>query len=344
LIFSLYGGVAADRISRRTLMVITQTAMLVLAFLLAGLVFTNVAQPWMIVVLAFLLGVANAFDAPARMAIIVDLVDDRADLTNAIALNATMFHLAFIVGPAVAGFTYAWLGPGWCFAFNGFSFIAVIIALLLMKIKPIPHSARNNSAMMEIKDSLSYVSSNRVVLILIASLGVFSVFAFGVLSLTPVWAVKVMNGDVTTNGFLLSARGVGALIGALTVAALGARRIRGKMWTLGSFLLPILLFLFAITPWLGLSLSILVGIGWGLMMIINNTNALIQTSIPDVMRGRVMALYSLVFEGGIPLGALLLGALASIIDVRLTVALCGIVLILFAVFTWFTNPDLRKLE
>jgi len=344
LIFSLYGGVIADRIPRRTLMIITQSAMLILAFILAGLVLLQIIQAWMVIILSFFLGIANAFDAPARMAIIVDLVEDRADLTNAIALNSTMFHLAFIVGPAAAGFTYSWFGPGWCFAINGVSFIAVIIALLFMRIKTLPTAEYHGPVHIEIRDSLNYVKSNKSVLMLIASLGIIAIFGFGVLNLTPVWAVDVLHGDVTTNGFLLSARGLGALIGTLTVAALGVHRIRGKMWTLGSFVLPFLLIVFALSPWLLVSLLLLVGIGWSLMFIVNNTNALVQTSIPDVMRGRVMALYSLVFEGGIPLGSLLAGALATVIDIRVIVVICGLLLFIFALFTWLANPQLREMK
>ena len=179
---------------------------------------------------------------------------------------------------------------------------------------------------------------------LIASLGIIAIFGFGVLNLTPVWAIDVLHGDVTTNGFLLSARGLGALIGTLTVAALGVHRIRGKMWTLGSFVLPFLLIVFALSPWLLVSLLLLVGIGWSLMFIVNNTNALVQTSIPDVMRGRVMALYSLVFEGGIPLGSLLAGALATVIDIRVIVVICGLLLFIFALFTWLANPQLREMK
>jgi MFS family permease len=344
IVFSLFGGVIADRISRRTLLVITQTSMLVLAFILAGLVFANVVQPWMILILAFLLGVANAFDAPARQAFVVELVDDRTDLVNAIALNASMFNLATVVGPAVAGFTYAWVGPAWCFTINGISFVAVITALLFMHIKPMPEPENRPSAIAQIKESVQYVLSKQTVLMLMIGLGVVSIFGFGILNFMPVWAVNVLHGDVTTNGFLLSARGLGALIGALTVAALGAQRIRGKLWTWGSFVLPALLIVFAISPWLTPALLLLMGVGWSLMWVTNNANSLIQTSIPDEMRGRVMALYTVVFQGGAPLGSLLIGGITSTTNAPLAVIICGIMLLGFAVFIWITNPQMRTLE
>ena len=344
LLFALYGGVIADRFSKRSLMLVTQSAMLILAFILAGLVFTNVIQPWMIVVMAFLLGIANAFDGPARNAFVVSLVDDRADLTNAIALNSGMYNMALVLGPAIAGFVYAWLGPAWCFTFNGISFLAVIIALSLMRIKPTPRKEKHDHALLAIKDSFKYVISNKMVMLLIASLGVISLFGFGMLTLIPVWAVKIMHGDVTTNGFLLSFRGLGAVMGALTVAGLASHHIRGKMWTLGSFTLPILLILFALSPYLLVSLALLFGVGWSLMFILNNTNSLVQTTIPDILRGRVMALYMTVFEGGMPIGSLIAGAAASVIDVRLVVIICGIVLLIFALSAYLIYPKLRKLE
>src|SRR5689334_14876397 len=161
-VFTLYGGVIADRMSRRTLMLITQTAMMLLAFVLAGLVFAGVAQPWQIIALAFLLGVANAFDGPARLAFVVELVE-REDLTNAIALNATMFNLASATGPAMAGLAYALVGPGWCFMLNGLSFLAVIWALLRMRLEPRPPKARRGSTWADLGEGLRYILGERTI-------------------------------------------------------------------------------------------------------------------------------------------------------------------------------------
>jgi predicted MFS family arabinose efflux permease len=275
---------------------------------------------------------------------VVSLVEDRADLTNAMALNSGMFNIAIVLGPSIAGFVYAWKGPAWCFIINGISFLAVIIALSLMRIKPTPKVEKHAPALLAIKDSFKYVKSNKMVMLLIASQGVISIFGIGMLTLIPVWAVQIMHGDVTTNGFLLSFRGLGAVIGALTVAGLTARRIRGKMWTLGSFALPILLILFALSPYLMVSLALLFGVGWSLMFILINTNSLVQTTILDSLRGRVMALYMMVFEGGIPIGSLMVGAAASIIDPRLVVIVCGSVLLVFALLVYLIYPKMRKLE
>ncbi len=174
-LFTLYGGVIADRMSRRALLVITQAAMLVLAFILAMLTFTGWVQPWQIVVLAFLLGIANAFDAPARQAFVLEMVE-RQDLTNAIALNATMFNAATAVGPAVAGITYAAFGPAWCFTLNGVSFIAIIVALLMMRIKPQAMPARCVSAASDVMEGLRYVVAHPVIRALIGLVGVLSLF------------------------------------------------------------------------------------------------------------------------------------------------------------------------
>jgi MFS family permease len=342
-LFTLYGGVIADRISRRTMLVITQTSMMALAFILAGLVFTGAVQPWHIVVLAGLLGVANAFDAPARQAFVVELVA-REDLTNAIALNSTMFNSATVVGPSVAGIAYALFGPAWCFTINGLTFIAVIVALLLMKFPPVLVKVKHASATVEIMEGLRYVATNSTVRMLIGSLGVVSLFGLGIVTLLPAWSVDVLNGDVTTNGLLLSARGLGALIGALMVAALGSRKIQGKLWTIGSLVMPLLMIVFAFVRWLPFSLLSLLLTGWGFMILANTSNAMVQTQLPDELRGRVMGIYTMIFLGFYPLGSLLAGGLAGVLGEPVTVTLSALILLIFSVLVWLRLPALRRIE
>ncbi len=342
-LFTLFGGVVADRISRRNLMVITQTAMLVLAFILAALTFTNVVQPWHIVVLAFLLGTANAFDAPARVAFVNELVS-RADMTNAIALNSTMFNIAAVVGPSVAGLTYAAFGPAWCFTINGISFIAVIVALLLMRIQPIVQPSRRASVLADLKEGLRYVFSHSLILSLIGSVGLVSIFGIGMMTLLPAWAADILHGDVTTNGWLVSARGFGSLVSALMLAYLGSRKFRGKLWMVGAFIMPVMLFAFAWIRWLPLALAALVGVGWSFMMIMNNSNALMQSQVPDHLRGRVMSVYTLVFFGSMPLGALFAGTFAQKFNEPLTVMLGAAVLMALAIAAWIFLPDIRRQE
>jgi MFS family permease len=342
-IFTLYGGVIADRISRRILLIITQSSMMALAFILAGLVFTGAVQPWHIVLLAGLLGIANAFDAPARQAFVVELVD-RQDMVNAIALNSTMFNAATVVGPSAAGITYALFGPAWCFTINGVTYIAVIIALALMRIQVPPLRKRPQSMWAEIKEGLAYTLHDRLTLVVTLTMGMVSLFGLSVVTLLPAWSVDVLKGDVTTNGLLLSARGAGALLGALMVASLGRMKVQGKLWTAGSFIMPLTLLFFAGTRWLPLALFVLVLAGWGFMIQANTSNALVQTQVPDHLRGRVMGIYTLVFFGGMPLGALLAGGLANFLGEPLTLTLGAIALLICSAVVWLVLPGLRRGE
>jgi MFS family permease len=343
LLFTLFGGVIADRISRRNMMVITQSFMLVLAFILAVLTYRNVVQPWHIIVLAFFLGVANAFDAPARVAIVTELVS-REDMTNAIALNSTMFNIATVVGPSVAGLTYAAFGPAWCFTLNGISFVAVIVALILMRIKPVIETVRRASVFADLKEGLGYVFSHRLILSLIGSIGLVSIFGMGMMTLLPAWATDILHGNVTTNGWLVSARGFGSLVSALMLAYLGNRRFRGKLWTVGAFIMPAMLFIFSWIRWLPFSLVLLVAVGWSFMMVMNNSNAMMQSHVPDHLRGRVMSIYTLVFFGAMPLGSLFAGAFAQKFNAPLTVMMSATILMLMAIAAWIFHPEIRRQE
>lgn len=309
-LFTLYGGVVADRVSRRTLLIITQSVMMVLAFILGILAFFHVVQPWHIVVLAFLLGVANAFDAPARQSFVLEMVS-REDLANAIALNATMFNTATAIGPAVAGVTYALFGPTWCFIINGLTFIAVILALLAMKLQPVPRRPRGGSAWADLREGLVYIKTDPAVRTLIGMVAVSSLFGLSFATLVPAWTVRVFHGDATLNGFFQSARGIGALASAMVLASVGHLKFKGKLLTWGSFTFPVLLLIFAASRWLPLSLALIAGVGGSMIMVFNVANALVQTQTPDALRGRVMGVYSLIFLGSMPLGSLWMGAAAQ---------------------------------
>ena len=341
--FMLYGGVIADRIPRRTLLIATQVALMLLAFVLAGLVITGVVQPWHILVLSFLVGTANAFDTPARQSFVVELVD-REDVTNAIALNGTMFNTGAILGPAVGGLIYAWVGPAWCFNINAISFLAVIAALAMMRISLAPAPPRHASVIHAIIEGFNYVRADRLILTLTLSVFVMNVLAFGLITLIPAWAVKILNGDVTTNGVLLSARGIGAVIGGLTIAALSSRGVRGKMWTISSFLIPVMILGFALTRAMPLSLAMMAGMGFCLITMMNNSNAMVQARVPDILRGRVMALYSLMFMGGGPIGALAAGLMAERVGEPMTAIICAALLTIFALLIWMLRPEVRRMR
>ncbi len=342
-LFMLYGGVIADRISRRKLMLITQSSMMILAFVLAALTFLHLVQPWHIILLALALGVVNAFDAPARQAFVFEMVE-REDLANAIALNSSMFNLATVVGPAIGGIVYALVGPAWCFTLNGLSFIGVIVALLLMRLKPFVAPNRATAVLDDLKEGLRYIGANPPIRTLIGTAAVISLFGLAYMTLIPAWAVTVLGGDETTNGWLQSARGLGALSGALMIAWLGRINYKGKLLTSGLFAFPGLLLLFALARWLPLSLLALVGVGWGFMVLFNMANTLIQTLVSDQLRGRVVSVYTLSFFGLMPLGALLAGSVAEIIGEPLTIILSALISFGFAVFLWLRVPALRGLE
>ncbi len=350
-LFTLYGGVIADRFSRRTLMIITQSVMMVLAFIMAALVFTKVIQYWHILILASLLGAANAIDAPIRQSFVIELVDDRKDLTNAISLNGTMFNLAVVMGPAISGIVYFLVGPAWCFTINGFSFIAVIIALFMMRIPPTKKIESHGNVFHDIKDAFRFVISKPNILWIIITLGVISLIAFGFMNLAPAWAKDVLSGDERTNGLMLTMRGIGSLVGTLVVATWGHRKVLGKLWAAGSVVLPIALIVFATIPWLGIvnigmviaTYAMLIVIGAALMLMTNSSNVIVQQRTPDEYRGRVMGIYTLIFFGGMPIGSLLIGSVAAGVGLPITILAGAIILTLFIIALWIFKPEIRKL-
>ncbi len=341
--FMLYAGVVADRISRRNLMIVTQTAMMILAFISAGLVFSGAIQPWHIILLAFGFGAANAFDAPARQAIVQELVESE-DMTNAIALNSAMFNSSAALGPAIGGITYALFGPGWCFVINGLSFIAVIAALAAMKLPPPVRPETRRSVLEDLKEGLHYTVHQPLIRTIMAAVLIISLFGFSFVTLLPAWAVTILQGNATTNGFLTSARGLGALVSALLIASLGRFKFRGKLLTAGALLFPVFLIVFSIVRWPPLSYLVLFFAGFALILVFNLANASIQMLTPDALRGRVMSIYAFVFFGSMPVGALLIGALADRLGEPTAVILNAAVCLAFGVCVYILNPALRRLE
>lgn len=342
-LFTLYGGVIADRMPRRKLIIITQTSMMVLAFILAFLVFTNLVQPWHVIVLAFLLGIANAFDAPARQAFVVEMVG-KDQLSNAIALNSTIFNIGTVIGPAVSGLIYAWVGPAWCFTINGLSFIAVISALAFMRLAPvdkpvIPRKVNKEDLLAGIK----FVFGDANIRTLEIVVAAISIFGLGMMTLMPAWASSVLNGDVQTNGWLLSARGIGSLAGGLMLAYLSSRNIRGKLWSIGSLVMPATLIIFGIFKTLPVSLVMLVVLGWAFMAVVNTTNAMIQSWVPDELRGRVMSVHVLIFMGSAPIGSLLAGTMAEKLGEPITVIINAAILMTISLGVFLMRPKIRQL-
>ena len=344
LVFMLPAGAVADRVSRRKMMLVTQTVMMICAFILAFFTGTKSLQVWYIAVLGFILGIAGAFDAPARMALTVELVDDRRDLQNAIALNSTMFNLARVVGPAIGGVILATIGATWCFLLNGLSFVAVLIALAGMHLHEPIQPPRTRPMTAEIGDGLRYVWDTKIVRALVALVAVTSIFGFSYSVLMPAFAVEVLGVGEAGLGALTAAVGVGALIGSLAVASLTRSRHKGWQLSFGSVLFPIALIAFALSRNFYLSLAILVFVGFG--FIIQNTtgNTLVQMLVPDQLRGRVMSVYSLMFMGAMPFGSLLAGTLAQAYGTTPTVIFGAGVTLLFSLFVVIFIPQVRRLE
>ncbi|MHB8054293.1 MAG: MFS transporter [Candidatus Aminicenantales bacterium] len=342
-LFMLMAGVVADRVPRRRVMIYTQTAMMILAFATAALVFTGTIRPWHIILLAFGMGTANAFDAPARQALVQDLVPFE-DMTNAIALNSAMFNTSVALGPAFGGLIYALVGPGWCFFVNGLSFVAVILALAKMKLPAFISRPQTPSLVADLKEGLRYATREPIIRTIMAMVFVISLFGFSFMTLIPAWTVNILHGNATTNGFLISARGLGSLLSALFIASLGRFRFRGKLLTFGSFAFPLIMILFAFVRSPGLAYLVIFSSGFAVILIFNMANTAIQHLSPDHLRGRVMGIYSFVFFGSMPLGALLIGATAERLGEPPAVVIGSLIALMFAALVWVLMPRLRALE
>lgn len=310
-IFMLFAGTVADRMSKRRLMIFTQIGMMILAFILAALVFAGWITPTWILVLAFLLGLFNAFDAPARQAFVSELVD-REHLSNAIAMNSLMFNLGTAFGPAVGGFVYYLFRPGWCFTINGISFVAVIIALSLMvfpneKLRP---TKADSSSFIQLKEGFRFVWQNRQVRYLIFMLAVTTLCSSAVVTLFPAWSKAYLGGDERLFGFMMSARGIGAIFSAFLIASLGNAKFKSKILYANYFLFPLIIVGFSFIRSQIFSLLVLLFFGFSLILLFNLTNALVQENTPNHLRGRVMGIYSFAFFGLMPVGSLWIGLVA----------------------------------
>jgi MFS family permease len=239
---------------------------------------------------------------------------------------------------------YAGFGPGWCFFINGLSFVAVIIALSLMKLPRQQEKNRRLAPFKELVEGIRYVFHEKTVLSLIALIGVTSLFGFSFITLFPAWSVEILGGGVKTNGLLNSARGIGALIAALGIASMGRAHIRGRILTIGTFITPLLLIIFSMIHWLPLSLFVLMGIGGALILIVNLINSLIQTQVSDDLRGRVMSIYSLTFFGAMSIGSLLIGEIAGVFSERIALAIGSLFLLLAAFLFWYFVPAIRRMQ
>ena len=334
-----FGGITADRTNRQRLVIATQISSMILAGILAALTLSHRVQVWHIFVLAALLGVVNAFDIPGRQSFLVDMVG-KEDLMNAIALNSSMFNGARVIGPAIAGILVARIGEGWCFAANAISYIAVIVGLLLMRVHSAPRASKH-SPIEDIIEGFRWVSQTGIIRALLLLLGLISLVGMPYTVLMPIFADQILHGGARGLGILMGSTGVGALFGALTLAAKTGVKGLGRWvaFACGSFGISIFCFSFSRSFWL--SVALLLPAGYSMMLQMACSNTLIQTMVPDQLRGRVMALYSMMFMGMAPFGAFFGGALAHRIGAPITVATGGVACIVGAIWFGRALPDLR---
>ncbi len=333
------GGVVADRHDRRRILITTQTLSMTVAFVLAGLTISGAVQVWHLFVIAGCFGTINAFDIPGRQAFVPDMVG-RVDLINAIALNSSMFNGARIVGPAVAGVLVAIIGEGWCFFANAASFIAVIAGLLCMRLPPVVRR-RSGTALHNIVEGFRFTSRTAPIRELLLLLGMMSLLGMPYAVLMPIFAEQILGGDSATLGYLMGASGVGALLGALVLAAREEVFGLGRWVAIAAAGFGVSLILFSQSERFWLSILLLVPVGFTMMIQMAASNTLIQAMVPNEMRGRVMSVYSMTFMGMAPIGSLLSGFVAGVAGAPTTVALGGAACVLAAAAFGIRLPGLR---
>ena len=342
LVISPWGGVIVDRVSRRNLLIMTQAGAMLLAFILAALTFTDIVKEWHVIVLAALLGVVNAFDAPARQAFVPEMVG-KEDLPNAIALNSIMFNSARVIGPALAGLLLAIIGAAWCFTLNGISFLAVILGLWLMKLPP--HQAKHNpaSSWQQLVSGLKYTSHNRELSALILLSLVFSVFGISYSTLLPAFVEKVLHQGALAFGWVNAASGLGAVSGAFLLAHRVSNGRRGQLLVLTNIAFPLILIAFSFTTLYPLSLLLAYGLGIGFMVQFTTINTLLQTRVEDNFRGRVMGLYTITFFGFAPFGNLLIGFLGQKLGLGIAMTLFAVCSLFLSRLVLMKTPEIQKL-
>lgn len=338
-LFAPLGGITADRVNRRSIVIATQVAAMLLAFILAALTLTGKIQVWHVFVLASLLGVVNAFDIPGRQSFLVEMVG-KDDLMNAIALNSSMFNGARVIGPAIAGILVAKIGEGWCFLANAVSYIAVITGLLMMRVHS-PARALMASPLEHMMEGFRFVNRTAPIRALLLLLGVVSLVGMPYVVLMPIFADHILHGGARGLGILMGATGVGALLGALTLAFREGVKGLGRWvaWCSAGFGASLVVFAVSHTFWV--SVVLLLPVGYTIMLQMACSNTLIQVMVPDALRGRVMAVYSMMFMGMAPIGALLGGVLADRLGAQTTVAIGGLASVAGACWFGLQLPKIR---
>lgn len=325
LLFSTFAGVWNDRLDRRRLLLATQSLSMTQALLLFGLTVTHLVTPTALVVLAFLLGCINAVDLPARQAFIAQLVEDKADLPNAIGLNSFLMNGSRFIGPALAGLLVATAGEAACFLINAGSYLAVLLALAAIRVAPRP--ARPHArAWAALRDGLGYAFSHPQIRLPLLMVAGFSFFVTPYAVMMPAFAREIFQGGAATYGFLIGSAGFGSLSAALFLALRGGRRHDGLDILVARATLAggALLAAFALTPTASVAYPLLAALGCSVILTVAGSNTLIQVVVEEEYRGRVMAIFSTAFLGIAPLGSLAVGSLGEVFGVRPTLLACGL--------------------
>lgn len=323
LILTPLAGVLADRYNRHYILIITQVLAMIQALVLAILIMAKVISVWHVIALGIFLGIVGAFDAPARHAFVVEMVGKREDMSNAIALNSLIFNAARLIGPSIAGILVAIVGEGMCFLVNGISYIAVIAALLSMRITPKIIEKHHKHIMHGLKEGLSYVSGSASMRSMLLLTGLVSLMGISYVILMPIFARDILHGGPSTLGFLMASSGLGALIGAAYLASRKDVKGLGEVIFLTTNVFGIGLIAFSFSRYLWISMIILAFTGFGMMVQMASNDMILQTIIRDDMRGRVMSFFLTAFMGMVPFGYLFSGSLASRIGAPNTLIVCG---------------------
>ncbi len=330
-LFSFIGGVVADRFNRYKVLLLTQVISMLQALLLTGLIFFKHYNVWEIIALSVLLGIVNAFDVPARQSLVYEMVNDKKDLPNALALNSSMVNLSRLIGPGIAGIAIEKLGEDVCFGLNALSFVAVIVSLLCMKLPKYVPKPRTKNIIGELREGFVYIKQTPEIGFILIMLALISLFVLPFSTLIPVYAKDIFHGTASTFGIIDSAIGLGAFSGAIFLASLKPERNRRKILAINTFVFGAGLVLFSHATYYPLALVFVTIGAFGMMSQITISNTLIQTTVAPSMRGRVISFYAMAFFGMQPLGGLLIGTLSQHIGVKNTVLAEGIIALLIGV-------------
>jgi MFS family permease len=342
-LFSIAGGVIADRYNRYHVLLLTQVASLLQAILLTTLVLLGNYEVWHILTLSVLLGIINAFDVPARQALVYDMVNNKEHLPNAIALNSSMVHTARLIGPAVAGLVLQQYGASICFLINGLSFIAVLTSLLFMKLPPYKPREHSSNVATDLKEGFGYLKNTPSISMVMIMLACISLVALPYITLLPIYAKEIFNGEASVFGYLNSFIGLGAVSGAFYLASLKAGSNLKKVLFFNTLVFGLGLIVFSHLSNLPIALFVIAVTGFGMMSQTTISNTLIQTTVTPAMRGRVLSYYAMAFFGMQPIGGLLIGTLSHYVGAPNTILIEGLATLLIAlIFFPFLRRDLLK--